>query len=540
MKKTKLFSILFVTLLALTGCNKGGTTPSDDDGDPIKLEKDTATSYQIDSSVSNANGSMSYEIFVRSFYDSDGNGTGDLNGITAKLDYLQSMGIKTLWLMPIMPSPSYHGYDVTDYFAINPDYGTMADFENLVTKAGEKGIDIMIDIVFNHCSSQHKYFTDALADYRANKDAEGGPKDWFLLSDTIGDHRTQDNIYYESKFDYTMPDFNLDNEEVRAEMENILKFWIEKGVKGFRLDAVLYYYSGKNDKNIEFLNWIEDTCHKYNESIYIVGEAWTTNLSANTYFQSKCDSFFRFGNAIGGDYSFINISKGRGDASNFAEQLQKDEKAIKNRNKNGYASFFLSNHDQDRVSKNLTPEQNKVAASLYLLMPGTPFMYYGEEISMVGTRSTGPDDQSDVKRRLPMVWSKSDKTGECTFPEKNRMDLNTTKQVEDGVEDQLNEPFSLLNHYKYVINIRNKYPFLKHGVFKSMCDDLDTDETAVMAYKVSLGDEYIIIVHNFSDHNMELTAPGTEILDQINTNHLIPKLEDGKLYLGAKSSVIMK
>ncbi|MCR4880139.1 MAG: hypothetical protein K5906_04210, partial [Bacilli bacterium] len=154
---------------------------------------------------------------------------------------------------------------------------------------------------------------------------------------------------------------------------------------------------------------------------------------------------------------------------------------------------------------------------------------------------TSPDDQSDARRRLPMIWSKSDKTGECAFPEKNRKDLDNNEQVELGVEDQLSTNYSLTNHYRKVINVRNKYPFIKHSVFTGMVDELNrADNQYLMAYKLSLGDDYIIVVHNFNQYSVEMTAPGNEILDEINTNGLKPSLKDGKLGLGAYSTVIMK
>ena len=542
--KNKLFVLSSILLLALSACGRGGASPQEEDDGIIHLQEDTSTSYNIDSSISNANGSMSYEIFVRSFYDTNNDGIGDLNGVTYKLDYLKSLGIKTIWLMPIMPSPSYHGYDVSDYYNVHSDFGTLADFDNLVTKAREKNIDIMIDMVLNHCSSQNNYFKTAKSDYKNGNTGENSKANWFTWSDrpVDGYHSSGDGLYYESRFDGGMPDFNLDNQAVRNEIENIVKFWIQDhGVKGFRLDAVLYYYYQVTDKNVEFLSWLEDVTHKYDPNFYMVGEAWDGNNVVNSYYNSKCDSFFRFDNSIsGGLYSLINFAKGNGKANTLISNIEKADAKMKTNNPNGYSSFFLSNHDQDRISRSFNETQNKVAAQLYCLLPGTPFMYYGEEIQLVGTRNTGPDDLSDVRRRLPMIWSKTNKTGECQFPEKNRQDLNTTKQVELGVDDKLSEPFSLVNHYRYVISIRNKYPLFKQGVITNMTDVLETEIKYVCAYKISLGNDYIIVVHNLGAENVAVTAPGTEILDQINTSHLIPELSNGKLKLAAQSTVIMR
>lgn len=509
----------------------------------ITLEIDKALDYELDENVTNENGSMSYEIFVRSYYDTNGDGIGDLNGVKAKIPYLANLGIKTVWLMPIMPSPTYHGYDTTDYYGIHPDYGTLDDFKALVEEANKYHIDIMIDMVINHCSIKHDYFVQSASDYINGDTSEDSKADWFNWG--TGTHRYEGLFQYEGRFSSSMPDFNLDSPGVRAEIDKIFKFWIQDmGVKGFRLDAVLYYYYSDTDKNVEFMNFLVDTAKKYDENFYMVGECWQSDGIVNLYTKSKLDSFFRFGQATGGDQAFTNITKGYGRGNNYGETIEKNETYCKKNNPNYYSSYFLSNHDQDRLATYYGKEgqeiYNKAAASLYILMPGTPFMYYGEEILLKGKRGTTPDDMSDVKRRLPMIWSKDDKTGECIFPEDNRQDLNDTIQVEEGVEDKLNENFSLLKHYQKVINVRNKYPLFKHGVFKNAYKEFDPEADAVIAYKLTLGEDYIYVVHNLSGMAIEVNAVGTEILDEINTSHLKPKIENGKLSLAAHSTVIIK
>ena len=552
-KRSVILGLTVLALVSLTGCDKTEGSASEEsssleeesssvydplDEDPIKLEKDPAKDYVYADST-NENGSMNYEIFVRSFYDSDGDGIGDLNGVKAKLPYLADMGYKTIWLMPIFPSTTYHGYDVTDYYEVNPDYGTLEDFSSLVSEAKKLNIDIMLDMVLNHCSLKNPYFTDALADYKAGNTGEDSKADWFNFGST-GDHVYQ-GVHYESRFDANMPDFNLDSDGVRAEIENIVKFWIEKGVKGFRLDAVLYYYYQNTSRNVEFLDWLSDICHKYDPDFYMVGECWVSSALLNSYFASKCDSFFDFSLASGGDNVCISYLKGIGRVKNLSKNIEKNETARKQKSPDAYSSYFLSNHDQDRISKNFTNEDvYKSACSFYSLLPGNCYTYYGEEIALKGTRGTNPDDQNDVKRRLPIVWSKSDKTGECSFPDKSRKDLDTTEQVEEGVEDQQKKAFSLTNHYKMMIHLRNKYSWIKHAAYKNLCDKLDTSETSVMAYSLSYGEEKIVVVHNFSSHNVEVASPGTEILEQINTTHRIPELSEGKLRLAAHSSVILK
>ena len=532
------------------GCDRVSGAP----GDEVYLEVDERPNYQYDD-VSNADGSIGYEIFVRTFYDSDGNGIGDFNGISQKLPYLADLGVKTLWLMPIHPAHSYHGYDVTNYYGVHSDYGTLADFDNLVTKANEYNIDIMLDMVFNHTSKYHPWFIQSYQDY-LKEDYVGSKKDWYNWSEkSKGSYypypSSGPNIkYYEARFVDNMPDLNLKSEAVLDEIENITKFWINHGVKGFRLDAVKYYYNLNVNKNVEFLTWLENTAHKYDPNFYMVGEDWESSNIVLKYHASACDSFFNFDASMqytGGadiwaciknavDYRKTSVNF----ANNWATTTEKYETKVKEANPNAYVTYFLTNHDGDRASNYYSGCQYKAVVSLMGLMPGMSFLYYGEEIEMLGKRVTSPDDLSDARRRLPMVWSKEDKTGECSFPEKTRPDLDNNPQVEYGVDDMLQTPYSLVNHYKKVINVRNKYPFLKHGIFENLTLSLEREDNGfLVAYKISLDDDYIIVVHNFNPYNVEVTALGDEILDEINTTQRKPYLREGKLGIGAYSTVVL-
>ena len=567
MKPRYFFSLLaLVALSSITGCAQNATSSSSSeapvssdssfsstplsssssvssstwvDDDDLPLQHDDSENYAFADST-NEKGSMHYEIFVRSFYDSNGDGIGDLNGVKEKLPYLAEMGYRSLWLMPICPSPSYHGYDIANYYAINSDYGTLDDFDALVAAAKTYNIDIMIDMVLNHCSVTHPYFTQSYADYISGNTASDSKADWFTWGD--GGQHSYKGTYYESRFGADMPDFNLDSTGVRAEMDKIIKFWIGHGVKGFRLDAVLYYYYNSTTPNVNFLTWLMSTARQYDPNFYMVGECWADEAIVNSYYASSCNSFFRFGTATGGAMNIVSLVKGYTRSEYFAESLENNEAQMHKANAEAYSSYFLSNHDQDRVSKNFTtPETYKAACSLYALLPGTSYTYYGEEIALIGVRTTGSttDDLSDVKRRLPMIWSSSDKTGECKFPETNRPELNTTVQVKIGVAEQLATPFSLLNHYKMMIHLRNKYSFIKNAILTSAVAKLATSERSVLAYTLTSGSDSITIVHNFASHNVEVSAPATKILEQINTTHRLPELANGKLKLGAFSSVIM-
>ena len=540
---TSLFSLATLIACGEPEENEDDMFDGDEDTPTEKFtfKDDTSSNYSYDTTVSNENGSMGYEIFVRSYYDSDGDGIGDLRGVAAKLDYLEDLGIKTVWLMPIHPSPTYHGYDVTDYYGVHPDYGTLDDFDYLITQATSHHIDIMLDMVFNHSSDRHPWFTTSLKDYAENNELETSKKDWYNWSH--GSHYKEYNgtkYYYEGSFDSSMPDLNLSCEAVKDELENVTKFWIEHGVKGFRLDAVKHYFTAVSD-NVSFLTWLEETAHKYDPNFYMVGEDWESNDRVLQYHQSKCDSFFKFSSSIegSGNDAIVSLVKGNGNAQRFGDAIESYEASLKQANPNGYATYFLSNHDQDRVSKNTTETFAAPAINLLATLPGMSFIYYGEEILMKGERQN--NDLSDARRRLPMVWSSSDKTGQCAFPETNRQDLATNAQVSDGVSEQLATPYSVLNAYRHAINIRNKYPIFKHGVFTNLTSQLNATNKNVLAYKITYGDQTLIFIHNFALVAVEVNPIGTRIVEQMNVTKKIPEIDSqGKLHIAGRSSVILE
>ena len=514
----------------------------------VQLKAYEEENYKFDSSVTNANGSVCYEIFVRSFYDTNNDGIGDFNGVTAKLPYLKDLGVKTLWLMPIMPSPSYHGYDVADYYGVNPDYGTMSDFDNLLAEAKKYNIDIMIDIVFNHSSTQNPWFKQSYEDYVSNNTSLDSKADWYCWIDHYQTgysiYTGSKGVYYESRFDHSMPDLNTQNEAVRAEMLKILKYWVEKGVDGFRFDAVKYFDFNNTKYNVEFMTYLHDEIVKDYPGIYFVGECWDGITVINDYYKSTFESFFTFGSSLdgNGDASIVGQVKTLTSANSFASTIENRERIMKENNPNAYSSYFLSNHDMDRASNSLTNENAKLAASLYLLLPGTPYMYYGEEIELMGKRKTAPEDASDARRRLPMIWSMTDKEGECGFPEPHRVDLMTNEQVKLGVAEQMDKNYSLWNHYKKVIEIRNKYPFIKNSVFTNMTKQIDTKLDNILAYELSYGDESIIVIHNFENANasVDLSKIGvSSILDEVSVSRQYPELSNNILKIGKWSTVIL-
>ena len=285
MKRMTRILCLVLSVLLLTGCvptgtNTDSTAAPESSGAVLVTEATVPTEPQEAVKTEQAlkeikllgespddNYRTFYEIFVYSFCDSNGDGIGDLQGVISKLDYLQTLGIQGIWLMPIHPSVSYHKYNVSDYYAIDPDYGTMEDFEQLIAECQQRDIHVIIDLVVNHTGSEHVWFKEAVS-YLQNLPAGTEPSveeckylDYYFFSKETSGNGSRPvegtEWYYEGMFDYSMPDINLGSEATREEIKNIMQFWIEKGVAGFRLDAAKEFYSGSTDKNVEVLAWIQ-------------------------------------------------------------------------------------------------------------------------------------------------------------------------------------------------------------------------------------------------------------------------------------------
>ena len=472
-----------------------------------------------------------YEIFVRSFYDSDGDGIGDIQGIISQLDYLNDgdptttddLGITGIWLMPINPSPTYHGYDVTDYRAINPEYGTMEDFRELLAEAEARGIAIIIDLVLNHSADDHPWFQAALA---------GDPEfvDWYVFEEEDPGFRGPENqqVWYETPstaaidahyyalFWSEMPDLNYTNPDVTAEAYDIARYWLEDvGVAGFRLDAIKYLVEeGRIVENSgETLAWFADF-QAYIKSIdpdaLLIGEVWSNTPIASVYVPDQVDMVFEFELARG-----LLRSATFGTTSSTLNAL---ESVIENYPPNQYATF-LSNHDQDRVMSAVRGDVGdaKAAAVLLLTLPGVPFLYYGEEIGMVG-------DSTDPLRRTPMQWSDAANSGFTTGEPWS--DLNDDFATVN-VAAQFDDPNSLLSTYRGLIHARNASPAVQHGTYTLV----ESTERRVIASLRQYQGEIVLVLANIddepvTDYALTIAASGL-------TNVTVPELllGDGELTL---------
>lgn len=451
-----------------------------------------------------------YEIFVRAFADSDGDGIGDFNGITEKLDYLNDgvdgegddLEIDGIWLMPINPSPSYHGYDVTDYYGVNPDYGSMEDFENLLEQAHERGIKVIMDLVVNHSSSQHPYFQEALKDksspYRDYYRFEQKDDETFNFNKFVWNHRVWHpigNYYYYAIFWDQMPDLNYDTLEVREEMIDVAAFWLEKGVDGFRIDAVSHVFgAGELAKGETYADktdawWIEfnEALREVKEDYYLVGEAWEpleTRVGYSKYF----DSTFNFDVA---DSSILAMVKNEIDLdvknNGFIEEMEAIYGTIEEEGFPFIDAPFLANHDQRRAMDYLNGDVTdmKMAANMLLTLPGNPFIYYGEEIGMTGNK---PDENI----REPFIWGDDFQTSW------KNLDYNDETV---SVLRQDRTPDSLLNHYRDIIKVRKSSDALMHGEFIG----IETEGNRVVAYGRKSKSQQVVIVHNLSSKEQTIS-----------------------------------
>lgn len=441
-----------------------------------------------------------YEIFVRSFYDSNGDGIGDLNGVIAKLDYLNDgdpstttdLGVTALWLMPIHPSPSYHGYDVTDYYTVNPAYGTTDDFKRLLSEAHRRGVRVIIDFVMNHTSVEHPWFVQA-------QEPQSAQRDWYRWAATdpggVGPwgqqvwHRTSTGDYYYGVFWEGMPDLNYTNPAVQAEMTKVARFWLEAmGVDGLRIDGARYLVEETDGAKPVLADsagthaWFRAfrTAYKaVNPAAMTVGEVWTTNDAVATYLQGdEFDLAFNFDLA-----SALVKSANTGDADAARLSLALSLKLLPT----DYTATFLTNHDIDRVMSQVGDDVNKAkrAATMLLTLPGTPFLYYGEEIGMVGKK---PDE--DI--RLPMQWRGDANGGFTTGTPWRPLNADTTTK---HVEAQLGDANSLLTHYRVLIALRQAHPALRVGeTFK-----MKSENRAVLPYLRAADNEILLIVNNLRD-----------------------------------------
>ncbi len=480
---------------------------------------------------------VTYEIFVQSFYDTNEDGIGDINGVTEKLDYLKDLGIEALWLMPISPSPSYHKYDVTDYKDIHPDYGTKADFKRLVQAAHDRNIKIVIDLVINHTGRDHPWFVEAVGhpdgpyrDYYvwANKDsiAENiSKKEIALDSDNLTQWHPADSTddYYYGFFWGGMPDLNYDNPLVRDEIFDIGRFWLEEmGVDGFRLDAAKHIYP--DDRPTDNHRWwitFREEMQKIKPGVFLLGEVWSEAEVVAPYLEGL-PALFNFD--VGKGIIEAVKSENSGGLLQKHQQIQQFYQKV---NPEYIDAIFITNHDQNRIASEVAGDQNKarMAAALVLTLPGSPFIYYGEELGMLGVK---PDEHI----REPFNWAEdgSDK-GETSWLEPKY----TTDRSVTPLAAQLKDSLSMYNHYRAFIQLRNDHPALTYGTL--IPDEKAPPEISSFLRVHEL--DTLWVLHNLSNRKQQTGGDFTQINEALFHNGLY-SLDSQNVSLAPYSTLILK
>lgn len=424
-----------------------------------------------------------------------------------KLDYLKELGIEGIWLMPVNSSPSYHGYDTTDYYGINGDYETEQDFQNLLTEAHKRGIKVIMDFVINHTSNEHPWFKDACssvnckyrdyyrfvskydtANYNAADQSPWGSDVW----------QNCGNYYFYSAFYGFMPDLNYNNKAVRKEIKAAAGKWLNMGVDGFRLDAAMHIYGDNEFKqqdnqtasNIQWWNEFASYCETINPKVYLVGEAWQNDEVLAEYVQ-PFDTKFNFSfeenmiKAVQNEKAVLDDGKYLQDTLKTVldEYGKVDTKYID--------GVFGTNHDQNRIMSavNDNPDKARLIANIYMTLSGNPFIYYGEEL---GVKGSGDDED----KRTPFRWT-ADGTGIDT-----KWEADTQNTELKSLTEQTGDEASMYNYYKKLIALRKSDKALNSGSYSPV----NTNNESVLSYARTTDDEKVIVLHNLSAKEVKLNV----------------------------------
>ena len=408
-----------------------------------------------------------YEVFVYSFCDSDGDGIGDLPGVLSRLDYItgaDGLGFDGIWLTPVFPSPTYHKYDTTDYLDIDPQFGTLADFDALAAACHARGVRLILDLAVNHTSSEHPWFQTACGYLRSLE--AGAEPDLNACPYVDYYHFTREQRggfvplggtewFYEARFWSGMPDLNLQSDAVRSELEAVMRFWLERGADGFRLDALTSYETDDFAAGLSFLTWLTGTAKAIRPEAYLVGEAWTDPASYAKYYESGIDSLFDF--QFSGDSGVIcSVVRGSRSAEVYAETLVGEQALFEQYNPDYINAPFYTNHDMARSAGYYAYDDGskvKLALALNLLSPGSAFLYYGDELGMKGSGK-------DENKRAPMYWSEDkDAEGMCRGPEA----MEIIRQKFPPFSEQQSDPWSIWSYVRTCVRIRQSFPAIARG-----------------------------------------------------------------------------
>ena len=499
-------TLIVAAALVLAGCGPSATSPASSaaaEHSPVAPSTATASASAgagctpaTTPAAHDWNERTWYEVFVRSFADANGDGIGDLRGLTARLDYLNDgnpattgdLGIGGLWLMPIASSPSYHGYDVTDDRAVEPDYGTADDLRALVAAAHARGIKVIVDLVLNHTATDNAWF-------KASAAGQGDKADWYVWTDDNPGWagpggqvvwHPLDGRYFYGVFSDSMPDLNLRNAAVTAELQDVARYWLrDMGVDGFRLDAAKHLIEDGPDAQTNtpethaWLAGFKRSVDAVNPDALLVGEVWDPATIAGSYVPDDADLTFDFGLATAYGLALRN-----GRAAPLRTAFADTAGAWPA----NQSASFLTNHDQPRIMSDLGGDTAaaKLAAFMLLTGPGTPFLYYGEEIGMTGSK---PDERI----RTPMRWTQDPVT--AGFTTGTPWEPLSEDPPATSVAAQAGAPDSLLTTYTDLIRVRSGSAALRTGATTV----LEADAEPVMAWLRTTADETVLVLVNVSD-----------------------------------------
>lgn len=539
MKKFLAVVLCAATALAFASCTTAQTGTGGYElrnGEAVILETGT------DAPAPDDNARVFYEIFVGSFSDSDGDGIGDLRGIIGRMDYLNdgdpasglSLGVEGIWLTPIFASPSYHKYDVTDYYTIDPDFGTMDDLRELIALCHERGVKLILDLPVNHTGSLNARFAEFCAAHAAG-DAASPAYDLYAWrrADDPAKGGTWERIpgsgdLYECNFSPDMPELNFDSEAVRNELLDLARFYLDLGADGFRFDAAKYVYYGNNERSADFWKWYIGRLREIKPDIYTVAEVWDVEAVADCYIPaSNCFDF----TAAGRDGIIARTARGENVAS-FIAYTARTLGNLRTLRDDAMPVYFIANHDTDRAAGYLGAENGdmQMAANLYILSPGSPFIYYGEELGMRGSRGAS---NTDANRRLAMLWGDEDTVRD---PEGSTYG----NQADTSVEIQKSDGESLYSYYKRLLQLRRSHPEIARGEYRPLV----LRDTKLGGFVSDWEGKRVCVVHNNTGESLsvsleELGAEGISGLSAyIGSGEA--GLTDGRLTVGPRTTAILR
>ena len=550
----RIFSLLLTLamLLGLAGCVTPPAPTTTAPTEPVQM--DISGKYPLDktrneailndfgtiTAANSGNARVYYQIFVGSFSDSNGDGLGDLRGIINRFDYLNdgdpnsgmSLGIEGIWLSPIFTSPTYHKYDCNDYYEIDPKFGTMEDLKELVELCHGRGVQIILDLVVNHTSTRHVWFQKFLTAHQ-NCDESDPYYDFYTWGTGSQPGRSFHKLgntshFYEGNFSNEMPELNYDNPNVRQAMVDVAKFYLDLGVDGFRFDAAKYIYYGEAERNTDFWDWYMAQLRSIKPDVYSVAEVWDGDGVTIPYNSStNCFNFTM--SQVGGQ---IAQTAANGDPGVMARYIESYLQQIRAQRSDAMLCSFIANHDMDRTAGFLPISNGRafVGANLNILTPGSPFIYYGEEIGLRGSRGGA---NTDANRRLAMLWGDGDTVKDPIGADYDSAGRNGT------VADQLPNGKSLYNHYKKLIAIRQANPEIAYGEFKA----LELEGTKAGGFLSTWQGKTVCVLHNTSTDEAKIDLsqiPGFSFESFTAVGLGSAKIEGTILTLDGQTSVVLR